>query len=137
VYKFGKVSGLRRQKCCSRIVDLWVLRASCSIRDFFGCEGSLWICFPSGADPLSRTCVVGVAQFLNGFGAEESSHVMLSSCFCTSALQRNISCASQALRKPLSSFLWPLFLVSYLFYAIFQMPSASGTCLSREPFPQG
>ena len=42
---------------------------------------------------------VGVAQFLNGVGAEESSHVMLSSCFCTLALQRNVSCARKALRK--------------------------------------
>ena len=33
---------------------------------FFSCEGSLWICYPSGVDPLSRTCVVGIAQFLNG-----------------------------------------------------------------------
>jgi hypothetical protein len=81
--RLGKSADYEGKSAAAELVDLWVARASCSIRVFVGCEGSPRICYPSGLDPLSRTCVLAVAQFLDGFGAEESSHVMLSSCICT------------------------------------------------------
>lgn len=63
--RLGKSADYEGKSAAAELVDLWVARASCSTRVFIGCG------------------VLAVAQFLNGFGAEESSHVMLSSYICT------------------------------------------------------
>jgi hypothetical protein len=96
------VSGLRKAKVLQQISGFVGSASLLLDPEFFLCEGSLWICYYSGADPLSRKVVVGVAHFLSGVGADGIIKPR-DAFFPFVALQRDISCATQAPRVNLNA----------------------------------